>query len=38
VQWQHYGLEEATREDEKVMKENFLDLFAKEEHHDDVPF
>jgi len=38
VQWKHYGLKEATWEDEQVMKENFPSLFVEVEHRDDIPF
>lgn len=38
MQWQHYGLEKATWEDEQVMKESFSGLFAEGEHRDNVPF
>ena len=36
VQWQHFGPEEATWEDEQSMKENYPKLFMGEQHRDDV--
>ena len=38
LQWQHFEPDEATWEDEQVMKENFLGLFVEGKHWDDVPF
>eukprot|EP00253_Pinus_taeda_P013537 PITA_13537 len=36
VQWRHYGLEEATWEDETLMKRTYPELFMTERHRDDV--
>ena len=36
VQWQHFGPEEATWEDEQSMKVNYPELFMGEQHRDDV--
>lgn len=38
VKWQHFGLDEATWEDEQSMKEAYLELFMGEQHRDDVQF
>eukprot|EP00253_Pinus_taeda_P010289 PITA_10289 len=38
VQWQHIGLDEATWEDEQLMKEAYPKLFEAEKHRDDVCF
>eukprot|EP00253_Pinus_taeda_P015024 PITA_15024 len=36
VQWRHYGPEEATWEDETLMKRTYPELFMTERHRDDV--
>eukprot|EP00253_Pinus_taeda_P014522 PITA_14522 len=36
VQWQHYGPEEATWEDEELRKEAYPNLFKENRHRDDV--
>eukprot|EP00253_Pinus_taeda_P015686 PITA_15686 len=36
VQWQHYGPEEATWEDEELVEKAYPPLFKKNEHRDDV--
>ena len=36
VQWQHYGPEEATWEDEELLREAYLNLFKGDRHRDDV--
>eukprot|EP00253_Pinus_taeda_P004104 PITA_04104 len=36
VQWRHYGPEEATWEDEILMKRTYPELFMTERHRDDV--
>eukprot|EP00253_Pinus_taeda_P015383 PITA_15383 len=36
VQWQHFGPNEATWEDEQSMKEAYPELFMGEQHRDDV--
>eukprot|EP00253_Pinus_taeda_P017798 PITA_17798 len=36
VQWQHYGPEEATWEDEELLKKAYLHLFKRNGHRDDV--
>ncbi len=36
VQWQHYGLQEATWEDEELLKEAYPNLFKGNRHRDDV--
>eukprot|EP00253_Pinus_taeda_P028411 PITA_28411 len=36
VQWQHFGPDEATWEDEELMKQAYLGLFITEGHLDDV--
>ena len=36
VQWQHYGPEEATWEDEELLKEAYPNLFKGNRHRDDV--
>jgi len=36
VQWQHFGPDEATWEDEEFMKEAYPELFITEGHHDNV--
>eukprot|EP00253_Pinus_taeda_P011600 PITA_11600 len=36
VQWQHFGPEEATWEDEALMMRNYLGLFVARRHRDDV--
>eukprot|EP00253_Pinus_taeda_P031931 PITA_31931 len=36
VLWQHYGPEEATWEDEEIMRKVYLDLFNWNRHRDDV--
>eukprot|EP00253_Pinus_taeda_P008729 PITA_08729 len=39
VQWQHFGSEEATWEDEKMMRDTYPRLFLDEQQHrDDVDF
>eukprot|EP00253_Pinus_taeda_P012417 PITA_12417 len=38
VQWQHFGPDEAIREDEQNMKEAYPELFMGEQHQDDVEF
>eukprot|EP00253_Pinus_taeda_P014855 PITA_14855 len=38
VQWQHFGPDEATWEDEQSMKEVYPELFLGEQHRDDVDF
>eukprot|EP00253_Pinus_taeda_P014857 PITA_14857 len=38
VQWQHFGPDEATWEDEQNMKEVYPELFLREQHRDDVDF
>eukprot|EP00253_Pinus_taeda_P028795 PITA_28795 len=38
VQWQHFGPDEATWEDEQNMKEAYPELFLVEQHWDDVEF
>eukprot|EP00253_Pinus_taeda_P029623 PITA_29623 len=38
VQWQHVGPDEATWEDEELMKRNYPGLFVTERHRDDVQF
>ena len=36
VLWQHYGPEEATWEDEELMRKVYPDLFKGNRHRDDV--
>lgn len=36
VQWQHVGPDEATWEDEELMKQAYPRLFITERHRDDV--
>ena len=36
VQWQHYGPDEATWEDEELIKKAYLELFMGIRHRDDV--
>lgn len=36
VQWQHFGPDEATWEDEELMKQAYQGLFITEGHRDDV--
>ena len=36
VQWQHFGPDEATWEDEELMKRAYLGLYTAERHRDDV--
>eukprot|EP00253_Pinus_taeda_P011684 PITA_11684 len=36
VQWQHYGPEEATWEDEELLREAYPNLFKGDRHRDDV--
>jgi len=36
VQWQHFGPNEATWEDEELMKKAYRGLFMVERHQDDV--
>jgi len=36
VQWEHFGPEEATWENEQVMWEVFPNLFVVDKHRDDV--
>lgn len=36
VQWQHYGPDEATWEDEELLKEAYPNLFRGHRHQDDV--
>ena len=36
VQWQHYGPEEATWEDEELLREAYPNLFKGNRHRDDV--
>eukprot|EP00253_Pinus_taeda_P002208 PITA_02208 len=36
VQWQHYGPEEATWEDEELLREAYLNFFKGDRHRDDV--
>ena len=36
VQWQHFGLDEATWEDEELMKQAYPGLFVTEGQRDDV--
>eukprot|EP00253_Pinus_taeda_P026800 PITA_26800 len=36
VQWKHFGPDEATWEDEELMKQAYLGLFITEGHQDDV--
>jgi len=36
VQWQHYGPEEATWEDEELLKKAYPHLFKRNEHRDNV--
>eukprot|EP00253_Pinus_taeda_P003500 PITA_03500 len=36
VQWQHFGLDEATWEDEEFMRRNYPELFMAGRHRDDV--
>ena len=36
VQWQHYGHDEATWEDEELIKKAYPKLFVKIRHWDDV--
>eukprot|EP00253_Pinus_taeda_P036010 PITA_36010 len=38
VQWQHFGLDEATWEDEELMKKAYPGLFMVNRHRDDVQF
>eukprot|EP00253_Pinus_taeda_P019093 PITA_19093 len=38
LQWQHFGPDEATWEDEQNMKEVYPELFLGEQHRDDVDF
>eukprot|EP00253_Pinus_taeda_P011385 PITA_11385 len=39
VQWQHFGPEEATWEDEQMMRDTYPRLFSdKQQHRDDVDF
>ena len=38
VQWQHFGPDEATWEDEELMKKAYPGLFIAERHRDDVQF
>lgn len=36
VQWHHFGLDEATWKDEKLMKEAYIGIFVVGKHQDDV--
>lgn len=36
VQWQHYGPDEATWEDEELIKKAYSELFVTKGHRDDV--
>ena len=36
VQWQHYGPEEATWEDEELLRKAYPNLFTGDKHRDDV--
>ena len=36
VQWQHYGPDEATWEDEELIKKAYPELFMEIRHRDDV--
>ena len=36
VQWQHYGPDEATWEDEELIKKAYPELFRENIHQDDV--
>eukprot|EP00253_Pinus_taeda_P020641 PITA_20641 len=38
VQWHHFGSDEATWEDEELMKQAYPGLFIEKGHRDDVPF
>ena len=36
VQWQHYGPEEATWEDEELLRKAYPNLFTRDRHRNDV--
>ena len=36
VQWRHFGPDEATWEDEELMRKTYPDLFSSEGHRDSV--
>lgn len=38
VQWQHFGPDEATWEDEELMKKAYPEMFLVNRHRDDVQF
>eukprot|EP00253_Pinus_taeda_P032765 PITA_32765 len=38
VQWQHFGLDEATWEDEELIRKAYSELFLVKGHRDDVQF